>query len=71
MWRYIKENKGKILGGAAGFLLAFLLIIAWPVILMMILILLGIFLGTIFDTITKARKWIEESITQRGSNKKG
>jgi len=54
MWKSIKINKGKILGGIAGFIVALILIIAWPVILMIFLVFLGILLGAIFDTINKA-----------------
>lgn len=70
MLRYLRENKGKIGGGVVGFLLALLLIIAWPLILMLLLIFVGIFLGAIFDILSRARKWMEESVTHRNSNEK-
>lgn len=70
MLRYLRENRGKIGGGVAGFLVALLLIIAWPVILMIFLIFLGILLGAIFDTFSKARRWLDDSITQRSSDNK-
>lgn len=69
MWRYIKNNRGKILGGLGGFLLALILIIAWPVILMVFLIFLGIMLGAAFDTIGKARRWLEESLDGKRHDK--
>jgi len=70
MLKYLKENRGKISGGLVGFLLALLLIIAWPVILVIFLVLVGIFLGAIFDVLSKARKWLEESVTHRDQSKK-
>lgn len=69
MWRFIRENKGKIVGGLAGFLVALLLIVAWPVILMIFLVFLGILLGVMFDTAGKARRWIED-FSRRDSDEK-
>jgi uncharacterized membrane protein len=70
MWRFIRENKGKIVGGLAGFLVALLLIVAWPIILMVFLIFLGILLGMMFDMAGKARRWIEETLSRRDSDEK-
>jgi len=70
MWKSIKINKGKILGGIAGFIVALILIIAWPVILIIFLVFLGILLGAIFDTINKAHKWLQDSLNHWNSNKK-
>ena len=70
MWKYVKENKGKIGGGFVGFLIALFIIIAWPIILIIFLIFLGILLGAIFDMIGRGRKWLEKSKIYRKSNKK-
>jgi len=58
------------LGGLAGFLVALLLIVAWPVILIIFLVFLGILLGKIFDTVDRARRWMEETLSHHGSDKK-
>lgn len=70
MLKYLKENKGKIGGGIAGFLLALLIIIAWPVIIMLFFILMGIFLGAAFDLLNKARNFFEEFTGKRSKNEK-
>lgn len=70
MWKSIKVHKGKIFGGIAGFLIALILIIAWPVILMIFLIFLGILLGAVFDMVGKVRKWMQDSFNHRDSGKK-
>lgn len=66
--RFIKENKGKILGGLAGLLVALLLIFAWPIILTIFLVFLGVLLGKIFDTVNKAHKWMQSNLSRQGSN---
>jgi len=33
MWRSLKQNKSKIVGGLSGLLMALLLIFAWPLVL--------------------------------------
>ena len=70
MWKHVKQNRGKIAGGCIGFLIALLLIIAWPIILMVVLIFLGIVLGAVFDMVGRARKWLGESIGHNSSHKK-
>ena len=70
MFRWIKENKGKILGGLSGFLFALILIFAWPIILMATFVLMGIVLGAFFDVFYRIRKWLEKSIYEKNSNEK-
>jgi len=53
MWRSLKQNRGKIIGGVSGLAIALLLIFAWPLVLIFILVLLGISLGGIFDAAKK------------------
>ena len=53
MWRSLKRNRGKIIGGIGGLAIALLLIFAWPLVLIFILVLLGISLGGIFDVARK------------------
>lgn len=49
MWISLKRNLGKIIGGVVGFLIALVLIFAWPLVLIIFLVIMGIFLGGIFD----------------------
>lgn len=49
MWRSLKQNRGKIVGGLGGLMVALLLIFAWPLLLIFFLVLLGVFLGGVFD----------------------
>jgi len=49
MWRSLKQNKNKIIGGLSGLLMALLLIFLWPLVLIIFLVMIGVFLGGIFD----------------------
>jgi len=49
MWRSLKQNKSKIVGGLGGLLMALLLIFLWPLVLIIFLVIIGVFLGGIFD----------------------
>ena len=49
MWRSLKQNKNKIIGGLSGLLMALLLIFAWPLVLIIFLVIIGVFLGGVFD----------------------
>lgn len=49
MWRSLKQNRNKIIGGLSGLLIALLLIFAWPLLLIIFLVIIGVFLGGIFD----------------------
>jgi len=49
MWRSLKQNRGKIIGGLGGLGVALLLIFAWPLLLIFFLVFLGVFLGGVFD----------------------
>ena len=49
MWRSLKQNKNKIIGGLGGLLMALLLIFAWPLLLIIFLVIIGVFLGGVFD----------------------
>jgi len=49
MWRSLKQNKNKIIGGLSGLLMALLLIFAWPLLLIIFLVIIGVFLGGVFD----------------------
>ncbi len=49
MWRSLKQNKNKIIGGLGGLLMALLLIFLWPLVLIIFLVMIGVFLGGIFD----------------------
>lgn len=49
MWRSLKQNKNKIIGGLGGLLMALLLIFLWPLVLIIFLVIIGVFLGGIFD----------------------
>lgn len=53
MWRSLKRNRGKIIGGLGGLTIALLLIFAWPLVLIFVLVLLGISLGGILDAARK------------------
>lgn len=69
MLKFIKENVGKIGGGVFGFLVALLLIIAWPIILIIFLVFLGILLGGILDITNRTRRWMDTFFTHRDSSK--
>jgi len=49
MWRSLKQNKNKIIGGLGGLLMALLLIFFWPLLLIIFLVIIGVFLGGVFD----------------------
>ncbi len=49
MWRSLKQNKNKIIGGLGGLLMALLLIFLWPLVLIIFLVIIGVFLGGVFD----------------------
>lgn len=59
MWRPLKRNRGKIIGGLSGLAIALLLIFAWPLVLIFILVLLGISLGGIFDAARKVGVFLD------------
>jgi len=59
MWRSLKRNRGKIIGGLSGLAIALLLIFAWPLVLIFILVLLGISLGGIFDAARKVGVFLD------------
>jgi len=59
MWRSLKRNRGKIIGGLSGLAIALLLIFAWPLVLVFILVLLGISLGGIFDAARKVGVFLD------------
>lgn len=59
MWRSLKRNRGKIIGGVGGLAIALLLIFAWPLVLIFILVLLGISLGGIFDAARKVGVFLD------------
>lgn len=46
---FFKYNRGKILGGITGLVVALLLIFAWPLLLIFFLVVSGAFLGGVFD----------------------
>ena len=70
MLKVIKDNKGKILGGIIGFFIALLIIVAWPVLLVIFLVFLGILLGKIFDTVSKAHRWLQENFSSSTKEKR-
>jgi len=70
MLKVIKDNKGKILGGIIGFFIALLIIVAWPVLLVIFLVFLGILLGKIFDTVSRAHRWLQENFPSSTEDKK-
>ena len=43
------RNRGKIIGGTMGLVVALLLIFAWPLLLIFFLVLAGVFVGGVFD----------------------
>ncbi len=49
MWRSLKQNKNKIIGGLGGLLMALLLIFLWPLVLIIFLVIIWVFLGGVFD----------------------
>lgn len=59
MWRSLKRNRGKIIGGLGGLAMALLLIFAWPLVLIFILVLLGISLGGILDAARKVKVFLD------------
>lgn len=59
MWRSLKRNRGKIIGGLGGLAVALLLIFAWPLVLIFLLVLLGISLGGIFDIARKVGVFLD------------
>lgn len=59
MWRSLKRNRGKIIGGLGGLTIALLLIFAWPLVLIFVLVLLGISLGGIFDAARKVGVFLD------------
>ncbi|KKL48845.1 hypothetical protein LCGC14_2321450 [marine sediment metagenome] len=59
MWRSLKRNRGKVIGGLSGLAIALLLIFAWPLVLIFILVLLGISLGGIFDAARKVGVFLD------------
>jgi len=59
MWRSLKRNQGKIIGGIGGLVIALLLIFAWPLVLIFVLVLLGISLGGIFDVVKKVGVFLD------------
>jgi len=59
MWRSLKRNRGKIIGGLGGLTVALLLIFAWPLVLIFLLVLLGISLGGIFDAARKVGVFLD------------
>ena len=69
MWKAFNRNKGKIAGGLTGLVIAFLLIFAWPIILIMFMVIIGIFLGEIFDIFKRVQTRVEE-IFPKTSEKK-
>ncbi|MBC7190063.1 DUF2273 domain-containing protein [Candidatus Aerophobetes bacterium] len=69
--RYLKSNRGKIVGGIFGFFLALFLIIVWPFILMISLVFLGIFFGALFDSLSRfLRGEDDSSFSERWRRKK-
>ncbi|NQS88488.1 hypothetical protein HQ584_01680 [Patescibacteria group bacterium] len=70
MWKILSRNKGKITGGLIGLVAAFLLIFAWPIILVGFLIIMGVFLGEIFDILKRAQIRIEEILPKTSEKKK-
>jgi|GEM_PF-1164591 len=49
MKAFFDRNRGKIVGGTMGLVVALLLIFAWPLLLIFFLVLAGVFLGGVFD----------------------
>jgi len=70
VWKILSRNKGKITGGLIGLVAAFLLIFAWPIILVGFLIIMGVFLGEIFDILKRAQIRIEEILPKTSEKKK-
>jgi len=70
VWKILSRNKGKITGGLIGLVAAFLLIFAWPIILVGFLIIMGVFLGEIFDILKRAQSRIEEILPKTSEKKK-
>ncbi|MFQ5835604.1 MAG: DUF2273 domain-containing protein [bacterium] len=69
MWTSLKRNLGKIIGGFGGFLIALLLIFAWPLVLIIFLVVMGVFLGGIFDAGRRIRDFFDRIFSQEKSQK--
>ena len=69
MWHSLKRNRGKIIGGLGGLVIALLLIFAWPLVLIFILVLLGISLGGILDIARKAGVFLNRLFSFKESPK--
>ncbi|MCD6318960.1 DUF2273 domain-containing protein [Candidatus Aerophobetes bacterium] len=70
MWKSFNRNKGKIAGGLTGLAAAFLLIFAWPIILIIFMVIIGVFLGEIFDIFRRVQNRVEEIFPKKTSEKK-
>ena len=69
MWHSLKRNRGKIIGGLGGLVIALLLIFAWPLVLIFILVLLGISLGGLVDAARKVGVFLDRLLSYKGPPK--
>ena len=69
MWISLKRNLGKVIGGLVGFLIALLLIFAWPLVLIIFLVVMGAFLGGIFDVLRRIGGFFDQIFSRERSPK--
>jgi len=75
MRAFFQRNRGKVVGGMAGLMVALLLIFAWPLLLILFLVMVGAFVGGVFDAGRRLGHFFDrvfpERESTRGRSRKG
>ncbi len=66
---FFHHNRGKVVGGMTGLVVALLLIFAWPVLLILFLVIVGVFVGGVFDAGRRLGHFFDRVFPERESTR--
>lgn len=66
---FFQCNRGRIVGGLTGLVVALLLIFAWPLLLILFLVIVGVFVGGVFDAGRRLGHFFDRIFPERESTR--
>lgn len=69
MRAFFQRNRGKVVGGMTGLVVALLLIFAWPLLLILFLVMVGAFVGGVFDAGRRLGRLLDRVFPERESTR--